>query len=104
VEPVRRVNDRRRWYRVGWEMDRDAWRTFRGDRIEPRTPTGPRFTPRALPPAREIPAQVPRGGGEAAWRYRARVTVPPPPAQIRRCRPIPVDVQSLDDDRCAFEP
>jgi predicted DNA-binding transcriptional regulator YafY len=61
VEPYRLVNDRRRWYLVAWDTDRGAWRTFRADRIEPRTPAGPRFTPRALPPDREIAAQVARG-------------------------------------------
>ena len=29
--------------------DREDWRTFRVDRIRPRTPTGPRFVPRELP-------------------------------------------------------
>ena len=45
VEPYRLVNDRRRWYLVAWDADRDDWRTFRVDRIEPRPPAGPRFTP-----------------------------------------------------------
>ncbi|MGW6240432.1 helix-turn-helix transcriptional regulator [Streptomyces sp. NPDC055094] len=38
-----------RWYLVAWDLDREDWRTFRADRITPRTPTGPRFTPRELP-------------------------------------------------------
>ena len=38
-----------RWYLVGWDLDRADWRTFRADRITPRTPNGPRFTPRELP-------------------------------------------------------
>jgi predicted DNA-binding transcriptional regulator YafY len=104
VEPYRLVNDRRRWYLVAWDMDRDDWRTFRADRIEPRTPTGPGFTPRALPPEPEIAAQVARGVGEATWRYRARVIVHASAAFVRGRLPIPVEVQSLDEDRCAFEP
>ncbi|NUW38450.1 YafY family transcriptional regulator [Nonomuraea sp. SMC257] len=104
VEPYRLVNDRRRWYLVAWDMDRDAWRTFRVDRIEPRTPTGPRFTPRALPPDPEITAQVARGAGEATWRYRARVIVHAPASHVRDRLPIPVEVQSLGENRCAFEP
>src|SRR6267154_2610598 len=40
VEPYRLVNDRRRWYLMAWDTDRDDWRTFRADRIEPRTPAG----------------------------------------------------------------
>ncbi len=104
VEPYRLVNDRRRWYLVAWDTDRDAWRTFRVDRIEPLTPTGPRFTPRALPTDREIAAQVARGVGEATWRYRARVIVHAPAAYVRGRLPIPAEVQALGEDRCAFEP
>jgi predicted DNA-binding transcriptional regulator YafY len=104
VEPYRLVNDRRRWYLVAWDMDRDAWRTFRVDRIEPHTPTGPRFRPRALPPDREIAAQVARGVGEATWRYRARVVVHAPAAYVRDRLPNPAEVQSLAEDRCVFEP
>jgi predicted DNA-binding transcriptional regulator YafY len=104
VEPYRLVNDRQRWYLVSWDTDRDAWRTFRVDRIEPLTPAGPRFTPRALPPDQEIAAQVARGAGEATWRYRARVIVHAPAVYVRGRLPIPVPVESLDEDRCAFEP
>jgi predicted DNA-binding transcriptional regulator YafY len=104
VEPYRLLNDRRRWYLVAWDTERDAWRTFRVDRIEPRTPTGPRFTPRALPPDREITAQVARGIGEATWRYRARVVVHAPAGYVRSRLPIPVEVEPLGEDRCAFEP
>ena len=49
VEPHHLVTWRGRWYLVGWDLDRDDWRIFRADRISPRTPTGPRFTPRELP-------------------------------------------------------
>src|SRR5215510_4887695 len=104
VEPYRLVNDRRRWYLVAWVTDRDGWRTFRADRIEPRTPAGPRFTPRALPPDREIAAQVARGAGEATWRYRARIIVQAPAAHVQARLPIPVSVEPLGEDRCAFEP
>ena len=104
VEPYRLINDRRRWYLVAWDTDRDDWRTFRADRIEPRTPAGPRFTPRELPPDREIAAQVARGIGEATWRYRARVIVHAPAAYVRSRLPIPLEVESQGEDRCAFEP
>jgi predicted DNA-binding transcriptional regulator YafY len=104
VEPYRLVNDRRRWYLVAWDTDRDDWRTFRVDRITPRTPTGPRFTPRRLPPDHEIAARVARGAAEATWRYRARVIVHAPAAHVRRKLPVAVDVTALGDSRCTFEP
>ncbi|QIS40794.1 WYL domain-containing protein [Clavibacter capsici] len=51
VEPHAIVARRARWYLVAWDLDRDDWRTFRLDRMRPRTPTGPRFAPRELPAA-----------------------------------------------------
>ncbi len=51
VEPHHLVTWGRRWYLVAWDLDRGDWRTFRADRITPRTPTGPRFTPREMPDA-----------------------------------------------------
>src|SRR5206468_3019716 len=75
---------------VAWDADRDDWRTFRVDRIEPRPPAGPRFTPRALPPDREIAAEVARRAGEATWQYRARVIVHAPAEYVRNRLPIPV--------------
>ncbi|KAJ1683820.1 hypothetical protein LUZ63_020965 [Rhynchospora breviuscula] len=49
VEPHHVVSRSGRWYLVAWDLDRRAWRTFRVDRVVPRTPNGPRFTPRSLP-------------------------------------------------------
>ncbi|WP_086521384.1 helix-turn-helix transcriptional regulator [Clavibacter michiganensis] len=51
VQPHAIVARRSRWYLVAWDLDRDDWRTFRLDRMLPRTPTGPRFAPRELPAA-----------------------------------------------------
>ena len=42
VEPHRLVSRRGRWYAVAWDLDRAAWRTFRVDRVRPRTPVTPR--------------------------------------------------------------
>ena len=81
AEPYRLLNDRRRWYLLAWDVDRDAWRTFRVDRMEPRTPTGTRFTPRELPSENEIVAQVARASarrpgatGHGWWCTRPRRT------------------------------
>lgn len=49
VEPHHVVHHGGRWYLLAWDLDRADWRTFRIDRITPRTPTGPRFTPREIP-------------------------------------------------------
>lgn len=49
VQPHHLVTRARRWYLIAWDLDRDDWRIFRADRITPRAPTGPRFTPRTVP-------------------------------------------------------
>ena len=49
VEPHHVITWGGRWYLVAWDLDREDWRTFRADRITPRTPNGPRFTPREVP-------------------------------------------------------
>ncbi|WP_240136508.1 helix-turn-helix transcriptional regulator [Streptomyces sp. MUM 178J] len=72
VEPHRLVCSERRWYLVAWDVERADWRTFRADRITPRPPHGPRFTPRT-PPAEDLAAYVSRGVSTRA--YAARATV-----------------------------
>jgi hypothetical protein len=47
---------------------------------------------------------VARGVAEATWHYRVRVLVHAPAAHVRGRLPIPVDVESLGQDECAFEP
>lgn len=71
VEPHRLVFTGRRWYLVAWDRDREDWRTFRADRIQPRLPTGPRFTPRE--PPEDVVSHVIRGTSSTAWPHPARV-------------------------------
>jgi predicted DNA-binding transcriptional regulator YafY len=50
VEPYRLVSLGRRWYLVGYDLDRNDWRSFRLDRMtDVPTGTGARFRPRELP-------------------------------------------------------
>ncbi|WP_085370653.1 YafY family protein [Leifsonia sp. NCR5] len=49
VEPHHLVVAAERWYLLAWDLDRDDWRTFRVDRMRPRTPNGRRFEPRPVP-------------------------------------------------------
>lgn len=51
TEPHAVVAREGRWYLLAWDLDADDWRTFRLDRMTPRVPTGPSFTPRPLPAA-----------------------------------------------------
>ena len=49
TESSRLVARGRRWYLVAWDLHRDAWRTFRVDRLSHPFANGVRFTPRELP-------------------------------------------------------
>ncbi len=72
VEPHRLVCTERRWYLVAWDVDRADWRTFRVDRITPKPPHGPRFTPRT-PPADDLAAYVSKGVSTRAYASHAVV-------------------------------
>ncbi|PRX49458.1 putative DNA-binding transcriptional regulator YafY [Prauserella shujinwangii] len=101
VEPHRLVHSGRRWYLLAWDLDRQDWRTFRADRIEPRVPTGPRFAPRELPDE-EVARRVTSGLAMSAWRYRARVVVHAPADVIARRLPPGLDPpEVLGAGRCA---
>lgn len=83
VEPHHLVARQGRWYLIGFDLDRDDWRVFRVDRLEPRSPRGARFRRRALPvgsPAEFLEARfrggAPGRGGRAAARWCWRR--PPP--------------------------
>ncbi len=78
TEPHRLVHTGRRWYLVAWDVDRADWRTFRLDRVEPRIPTGPRFTPREVP---DLDATA-RGVASGGYRYQARFLIHAPAEQI----------------------
>ena len=102
VDPYRLVNWGRRWYLVGWDTDRADWRTFRVDRIEPRTPNGPRFTPRELPED-DVAAYVSRHVSAAAWRYYARVTVHAgAETVVARINPAVGTVEAVDGATCVL--
>jgi predicted DNA-binding transcriptional regulator YafY len=100
VEPHRLVAWGRKWYLVGWDVDRDDWRTFRIDRMSLRTPNGPRFT-RREPPDGDVAAYLRRTIGHDLWPYRCRVRVHAPAAQITgRVDGI---VTPIDDHTCRLE-
>ncbi|MER5895476.1 YafY family protein [Streptomyces sp. NPDC001876] len=103
VEPQRVVNWGRRWYLVAWDVDRDDWRTFRADRITPRTPSGPRFAPREDPEGNAA-AYVAGKASAAAWRHRARVTVHAPAAAVlERINPAVGSVEAVDAETCVLD-
>lgn len=100
VEPHRLVCTERRWYLVAWDLDREDWRTFRADRIEPRPPHGPRFTPRP-PPAEDLAAYVSEGISQGAYATRAVVRLRVPLAEAAQTiAPSHGTLEPLDEASC----
>lgn len=103
VEPHRLVYVSGRWYLVAYDLDRNDWRSFRVDRIDPRIPTGPRFSPRALP-GPDLKTFVTQGRMAALWNYRARITVDAPATTVVARIPIGTwAVEPLDDHTCRLD-
>ncbi|MFR9726119.1 helix-turn-helix transcriptional regulator [Streptomyces sp. MS19] len=93
VEPVRMVTTGRRWYLMAYDVDRDAWRTFRLDRMRDVAATTWRFTPRVHP---DPVAYVGRAVAAAPYRYVARVRVR---ADARRVRDlVPPQVGRVEEE------
>jgi predicted DNA-binding transcriptional regulator YafY len=99
VEPHRLVHTGRRWYLVAWDTARADWRTFRVDRLERPAPDR-RFVPRE-PPAEDLAAYVSRAVSATRDRYRARVVLHAPIAEVApRVPPAVGTLEPLDDRRC----
>ncbi|MFJ3305828.1 helix-turn-helix transcriptional regulator [Streptomyces sp. NPDC086549] len=102
VEPHRLVCTERRWYLVAWDLDREDWRTFRADRITPRPPHGPRFTPRE-PPAEDLAAYVSRGVSTRAYAAQAAVRLLVPLARAaERISPSAGTLEADGADACVL--
>jgi predicted DNA-binding transcriptional regulator YafY len=97
TEPHRLVHTGRRWYLVGWDTDRRDWRTYRVDRIRPRIPTGPRFTPRHVPGVDHLT----RGVSTAPYRYQARIVLhAPAETAAERIAPTVGVIEAVDRYTC----
>lgn len=102
AEPHHLVTWGRRWYVVAWDLDRADWRTFRVDRMTPRTPNGPRFTPRELPTADVstfVAARFAGASGPDGWPCRGEVLLDLPASVVSTYSRDGV-VEELGPDRC----
>ncbi|MCX4804509.1 WYL domain-containing protein [Streptomyces sp. NBC_01214] len=102
VQPHHLVTWGGRWYLVAWDLDREDWRTFRADRITPRIPTGPRFTPRELPGgdvAAFVAGKFRGSDGSDDWPCRGEVILHMPAAAVFRHTRDGI-VEELGRDRC----
>ncbi|TFB97499.1 WYL domain-containing transcriptional regulator [Cryobacterium adonitolivorans] len=105
VEPHHLVTSSGRWYLVGWDLELDGWRIFRADRVAPRIPAGPRFTPREVPGGNVRDYVSARFKGSAqvnTWPCRGTVILGLPASAVL---PFAGDgiVEDLGPDRCRYE-
>jgi predicted DNA-binding transcriptional regulator YafY len=82
VEPHRLVCLGRRWYLVGYDLDRHDWRSFRLDRAGGPAGSGARFRPRELP-AEDAAAFVRAGISSARSGYEVEAVVAAPADRVR---------------------
>ncbi len=100
AQPHRLVHTGRHWYLLGWDVERNDWRTYRVDRLRPRIPNGPRFTPREAPELGET-GLVSHGVSTAPYRYRARITLEVSATEAADRIPPTVGVlEAVDEHHC----
>ena len=102
VEPHALVTWGRHWYLVAWDLDRADWRTFRVDRLTPKVPTGPRFTPRE-PPDGDVATYLANQLSTRAWPHQAVVLLhEPAEALADRVWPGMGVLEAVDEHSCRF--
>jgi predicted DNA-binding transcriptional regulator YafY len=104
VEPHHIATSYGRWYLLGWDLDREDWRLFSIDRVSPRTPNGPRFTPREVPggDVHEFVSARFKGRDVNEWPCRGTVILDLP---AREVLPFAGDGtgRALGETRCSLE-
>jgi predicted DNA-binding transcriptional regulator YafY len=102
VEPHRLVHTGRRWYLAAWDLDRENWRTFRVDRIEPKLSAGSRFAPRR-PPEGDFAAYVSRSISYVPDRHQARVILHAAVKMAAERIPPSIGIlEAIDDATCVL--
>lgn len=102
TEPHRLVHAGWRWYLIGWDVDRQDWRTYRVDRLDPRAPTGPRFIPRT-PPAPDLGGYTSQAITTSAYRYQGRFTLHvSAETAAERIAPTTGALEPIDEHHCTL--
>ncbi|MGH3503841.1 MAG: helix-turn-helix transcriptional regulator [Nocardioidaceae bacterium] len=100
VEASRIVHTGTRWYLLAFDLAHEDWRTLRMDRLTPRTPTGPTFTPRPLPSPDPVSYVLDRVHTRP-YQYQCDVTVAAPAETVADSFGIhAADVEAIDADHC----
>ncbi len=101
IEPIRLVHTGHLWYLVAWDAERKDWRTFRVDRVERLTATGPQFVPREFPG--DLAEYVSRSIRQVPYRYRMRVRLKGSAAELAKLIPSWCGVlEAVDEQHCVL--
>lgn len=103
VEPHHLVVWAGRWYLVARDRRLRTWHTYRVDRIVPRTPAGPAFTPRPLTDddlTRLVVQNPDRGDTPGNWQCVGSATLDLPAGLVARWAPGGSVVEPVDGSRC----
>ncbi|MFD7869410.1 helix-turn-helix transcriptional regulator [Microbacterium sp. NPDC059771] len=85
TEPHAVVAREGRWYLLAWDLEAADWRTYRLDRMRPRVPSGPSFTPRPLPAedaATHLAARAKGSTTEDRWPCIGEVVIELPAREV----------------------
>jgi predicted DNA-binding transcriptional regulator YafY len=97
------VNLGQRWYLLGWDCEREDWRTFRLDRLERPASAGTRFAERALPGGGDAAAYVARNRASASYRHQAHVTLHASAAEVAARYPTTWGtLEPIDERTCSY--
>lgn len=100
VEPHQLVSLHQKWYLLAFDRDRDAWRTFRLDRVVAPRATRFIFTPREIPDG-DAAEYVMRSLRTRPMNFQVSVVLDAPAEVITgKCRPGEGEVEPLGDARC----
>lgn len=103
-EPHHLINSQGRWYLLAFDLDREDWRLFSVDRVRPRIPSGPRFSPRPVPGGdlREFVSARFKGSDVNAWPCYGTVVLSLPAHEVL---PFAGDgtVVALTEETCSLE-
>jgi predicted DNA-binding transcriptional regulator YafY len=99
VEPNRLVTVGRRWYLVAWDTEREAWRTFRIDRLSDPRSTRYRFRQREVPGG-DAAAFVSEQLGSIPTRYQVVADIRTAAADVERIVQRWGTVESLGEGAC----
>lgn len=103
VEPHRLVHTGYRWYLVAWDISRKDWRTFRIDRIDGKTKSSTRFSPRK-PPEGDFAKFVSKSLSQVPYPVRARITLHASLEALSKRIPSSAGVlQSIDENSCLLQ-